>query len=138
MLHRQQFVEINNCCSANFDITSGVPQGSHLSPLLFLLFINDLPLFIKFCNILLFADDTKLFLEIKSEKDALMLQSDLSNFVNWSQSNHMALNVSKYKVVRFTNKRLIVDACYFLANLPLQFVNQFKDLGVIFNRIVNS
>ena len=105
-------MEINNCRSANFDITSGVPQGSHLGPLLFLLFINDLPLFIKFCKVLLCADDTKLFLETEDSKDASLLQQDLNNFTNWSKSNHMSLNVTKCQVVRFANIRAIIDATY--------------------------
>ena len=130
LINRFQFIEIDNCRSDIFEITSGVPQGSHLGPLLFLLFINDLPLFIKFCYILLFADDTKLFLEIKDSKDALLLQSDLINFTNWFKSNHMALNVTKCKVVTFTNKRTIIDASYSLANQALQFVDQLKDLGI--------
>ena len=132
LLNRSQFVEIDNGRSENFKITSGVPQGSNLGPLFFLLFINDLPLFIKYCNILLFADDTKLFLEIKDSKDALLLQSDLDNFSNWCVLNHMSLNVAKCKAVRYTNKRTTIDAFYLLANQTLQFVNQIRDLGVEF------
>ena len=80
--------------SATFEISSGVPQGSHLGPLLFLIFINDLPLFIKFCNFFLFADNTKLFMEIKDSYDVFLLQEDLKNFEIWSDSNHMSLNIA--------------------------------------------
>ena len=65
-------------------MSSGVPQGTNLGPILFLLFINDLPLFIKKASILILADDCKLYYPINSLADNFILQSDLNNFAIWS------------------------------------------------------
>lgn len=74
---RTQVVKINSYVSNYFLVSSGVPQGSHLGPLLFILFINDLPsIFDSSVNIFLFADDAKLFSVIKSPNDSLKLQSN--------------------------------------------------------------
>lgn len=79
--------------SDEYAVTSGVPQGSHLGPLLFLIFINDLPLVLDSnVNILLFTDDAKLYFDIKSINDANRLQS---NLLQWSERNFLPLNINK-------------------------------------------
>ena len=65
------------------DITSGIPQGSVLGPILFLIFINDLPKVIK-CLIKLFADDAKLYQIIKSNQDSIDLQVDVGRSKEWA------------------------------------------------------
>merc|ERR1711911_554801 len=64
---RQQFVKINNECSSNLKVTSGVPQGSVLGPPLFIFFINNLPNVVTNSSVKIFADDTKVYKEIKNE-----------------------------------------------------------------------
>ena len=73
---RRQRVVVNGAHSEWGDITSGIPQGSVLVPILFLIFINDLPKVIK-CSIKLFADDAKLYQIIKSNQDSVDLQVDV-------------------------------------------------------------
>lgn len=81
---RAQVVKISSYASNDFLVSSSVPQGSHLGPLLFIIFINDLPsIFDSSVGILLFADYTKLFSVIKSPNDALKLQSNLDKLVDW-------------------------------------------------------
>ena len=80
--HRYQRVVVNGAASNWVSVRSGVPQGSVLGPLLFTLYVNDIPDIIQ-CNISLFADDTKIFSVIKNKSDQDKLQSDLSSLCDW-------------------------------------------------------
>jgi len=96
--HRTQRVVIRGTASEAFKVTSGVPQGSVLGPILFLIFINDLPL--EVISLLsLFADDTKLFRRIISENDREILQKDLDNIAKWADKWKMEFNVGKCKIM---------------------------------------
>lgn len=113
---------------------SSVPQGTVLSPLLFALFINDLPALIK-SNILLFADDLKIFMKIKNMNDARILQSDIQTIIDWCRRNILGLNVSKCYLLSFT-RRHDVTFQYFNYNIngnTLTRVNTMKDLGILFD-----
>lgn len=78
LTNRSQYVVINNHLSTPVSVTSGVPQGSVLGPLLFLIYINDLPLHVS-CNIRMFADDCVIYRAVINTPDQLTLQSDLAN-----------------------------------------------------------
>ena len=95
---RRQRVVVNGKKSSWRDVKSGVPQGSVIEPLLFLLFINDMPNEIK-CNIQLFADDAKIFKTVKNEEDHQDLVKDLDNLENWARLWQMKFNVGKCKVL---------------------------------------
>ena len=73
-------------------VTSGVPQGSILGPMLFLLYVNSWPDAVRSSQIAAFADDTKIFKEITSTRDAEQLQEDLSNLVTWSDFASLNFN----------------------------------------------
>lgn len=81
---------------------SGVPQGSPLSPLLFLCFINDIGRVIQHSSFLLFADDLKLFRLITSEKECKLLQEDLNNVSELCITNEMHFNINKCQIMRCT------------------------------------
>ena len=88
--NRKQSVRINGSTSSWTSVTSGVPQGSILGPLMFLLFVNDIPQ-ITSSNIMLFADDTKLWRLIKSIDDVNILQEHLAKIIEWCQKMETSL-----------------------------------------------
>ncbi len=109
---------------------SGVPQGSHLGPFLFNLFINDIGDALT-AKHLLFADDVKLFLESSSGHDVDRLRSSLRAVEHWCFKNAMDLNVSKCSVMTFSRSRNPVFHDYYLGSEILHRVWKMKDLGVI-------
>ncbi|CAM4605209.1 unnamed protein product [Lepidochelys olivacea] len=110
------------------EVTSGVPQGSVLGPILFNLFITDLGR--KSGSVLIkFADDTKLGSIANLEKDRDILQEDLDDLVNWSNSNRMKFNSEKCKVTHLgiNNKKF----SYKLGTHQLEVTEEEKDLGLL-------
>ena len=104
--NRSQFVTYNGEKSSRKNIICGVPQGSILGPLLFLIYINDLSNVCESMMPLLFADDTNLF---KSGRDSIQIQleieSDLLRISEWLKINELSLNIKKTQFMVFTNKK---------------------------------
>lgn len=75
--------------SYTFSATSGVPQGSNLGPLLFLIFINDIATNIRNSEYLIYADDFKIYKEIRSVNDSFQLQTNLNTIYDWSIQNNL-------------------------------------------------
>ena len=94
-------MKLNHCISDPLPVISGVPQGSILGPLLFLIFVNDLPSSAKSSNVFLFADDTKCLKKISSQTDCHLLQEDLLCLSNWSHKWNLQFNERKCVVLRF-------------------------------------
>ncbi len=130
---RLQRVKISNNRSCFIEVTSGVPQGSHIDPLLFLVFINDVNSVFKHCRFLLFADDLKLFCRIRNSTDVILLQEDLGKFVEWCDSNKLELNIEKCKAIRFSSKKLLDPPTYFIKDRKLETTLSVNDLGVTFS-----
>ena len=129
--YRQQRVVLNDRTSSWILVTSGTPEGSMLSPLLFILFINDLPSLIQ-SRCLMYADDVKMYREVRSAADADMLRADLDRMVNWSSTWRLQLNVSKCKVFTTTLKRAPIFCTYAIGGEPLERVTSMRDLGAVF------
>jgi hypothetical protein len=131
---RSQRVIINGEKSEWSSVTSGIPQGSVLGPILFVLFINDLPDMLK-CCVRLFADDTKVFKNIKDLSDTEALQEDLDKASDWSDAWLLRFNASKCKVMHIG--RINPGVSYNMREggkqIPVEKVTQEKDLGVIFD-----
>jgi len=128
---RRQFVSLFNQKSAEYLVTSGVPQGGHLSPLLFNILINTLCESVDI-KMLLFADDVKLFNCVQSESDAISLQESLNKLVNWCNTVGLELAIHKCKVMSFSRRHSIIHYDYSIDNVILQRINQVEDLGFIF------
>ena len=95
LINRYQRVLINGSYSDWLPVTSGVPQGSVLGPLLFILYIDDLKTVVCYSTLKLFADDVALYREIKCSADCLLLQKDLDNIYLWTIKWQLRLNASK-------------------------------------------
>ena len=135
--NRTQIVKVANSYSSPINVTSGIPQGSHLGPLLFILFINDLSDIFSNCHFLLYADDLKLFKRISTIADCNLLQSDLFKFELWCERNNMSLNAGKCYVMRSSRKRCPISFEYSLNNSALTHVSEISDLGVRFTSLLN-
>jgi hypothetical protein len=125
---RKQRVCINSTKSKWMNVTSGVPQGSVLGPVLFLLFVNDLPGAIS-TKCKLFADDTKVYHPILSLLDYENLQNDINNLTMWSNQWLLGFNEDKCKVLHVGNHNPCHN--YFMNGKMLNSVCEEKDLGVL-------
>ena len=108
--NRKQYVSINGHESSLASVLYGVPQGSVLGPLLFLIYINDLNQAIKFCKVHHFADDTNLLHFNKSvAKLNKLVNLDMKNLTVWLNANKISLNVDKTELVIFKHQRKKLD-----------------------------
>jgi hypothetical protein len=129
---RQQYVVFKNYNSAKYTAVSGVPQGSNLGPLLFLIFVNDLPEKVNNSKIMMFADDVKIYHKINIMEDCYELQDDLNQLSDWSTLNKLPFNVKKCCVLSFSRKVKSINYSYNMRGVELEKVACHKDLGVTF------
>lgn len=101
-----------------------------MGPLLFNIFINDVFNIFQHSNALLYADDTKIFIQIKDKNDCSLLQKDLNNLTKYCEVNNLFLNVDKCYVISFTRKNKPIENIYTLSDKTLKRVNEVRDLGV--------
>lgn len=132
---RAQVVHINNTVSRPISILSGVPQGSILGPLLFSMFINDLPSILKHCSILMFADDVQLYLgstELSIDALAQLINEDLNSLLSWSQQNFLPINADKTKVMLLSRSRFDFDLPrIYLGQDTIEYVTEAVLLGFV-------
>lgn len=130
---RIQWVVINGENSSKLKVKSGVPQGSVLGPLLFLVYINDLPVNIK-SKLRLFADDSYIYKIIKSKQDTIDLQNDLDMLVRWEKKWSMEFHPDKCKLLTVSNKRKLIETNYYIHDRKLDQVDEAKYLGLIIHK----
>lgn len=128
---RRQFVDVDGHYSDFLPVNSGVPQGSVLGPLLFLIYINDLTACIdESVTIRLFADDCLVYKEIKNGNDQVVLNNSISAISNWCDKWHMKLNLEKTVFMRVTNKKCPAEFQYCINDVAIAQTESFKYLGV--------
>ena len=137
---RNQFISINGYNSDLMPIDCGVPQGSVLGPLLFLIYINDLHKAIQYCKVHHFADDTNLFHTSKSVKNLnKLVNRDMKHVNNWLSANKISLNIEKTELVIFKSPRkvLLDEIKIKLSEKRLYPSNSIKYLGITIDRYLH-
>lgn len=124
-------LRVNNVTLSSVPVTSGVPQWTALGPVLFLLFINDLPDNVKNSIVHFFADDCILYRTIHTPNDCSKLQDDLHSLEQWEKTWLMKFNPTKcYVMTIFLATKYRITHDYVLHDNPLPAVNQLKYLGI--------
>ena len=129
--NRVQQVSVNNTVSDVLPVVSGVPQGSILGPILFLVFVNDIPAAVSSSLVLLFADDAKCIKSVSQTSDCLSFQQDLNNLVTWSTTWNLPFNDQKCSMVRFYTNHSPLQYNYHLNSVPVAIKTSHTDLGII-------
>ena len=138
---RMQYTKVNGKLSGKREIRCGVPQGSILGPMLFLVYVNDLSRYLGECKTSLYADDTTVYCSSHSYVDiVLALRIEASNIIQWLRANKLTLNVSKTKFMVFGTRQKLKN----VADIPLhadgeviERVQHFKYLGVILDETLS-
>ena len=133
---REQFVNVNGHNSLSLPVTCGVPQGSILGPLLFLLYVNDLPNTSSLLTFHLFADDTNIYFSSKnlSHLEAT-LNCELKSVAEWMKCNRLALSISKTNFILFHSSKLKPNQSLRIKidDTPIKQVDSTKYLGITFD-----
>ncbi|XP_075158177.1 uncharacterized protein LOC142231455 [Haematobia irritans] len=133
LCNRYCFVYFDGCKSQAYVASSGVPQGSVLGPLLFVLFINDICSCFNNSKCLIYADDVKMFFNVSDVSSYRLLQEDIDRVACWVEDNRLPLNVLKCNYLPFTRKNSLINASYYINNVALQKVDRKIDLGIYFD-----
>ena len=126
---RTQPVALEEIKSEEVIVKSGVPQGTVLSPLLFLVFINDIHENVS-SQLHLFADDCILYSEVINIEDCNNLQRDVSSICDWESEWQLEFNTVKCFALRMSHKKRILNVIYKMKDTPLDTVPKHKHLGV--------
>ena len=142
LVGRKQMVKVSGQLSTEGPVHSGVPQGSSLGPLLFLIMISDIDSSIEHVTVSSFADDTRLLKTVEAQVDCGKMQDDLIGIYGWAEANHMKFNSGKFEVLNYSarNRNLYkINEVDWLYDYPSYYdpnnkliaaVEKVRDLGV--------
>ena len=138
LLGRTQTVIVEGSESTQIAVKSGVPQGTVLGPLLFLIYINDIDKCLtNGTKLRLFADDSFLYRTINNQNDVQILQNDLNSLQQWESKWKMEFHPDKCQVLRITNKLKPIKSNYQIHSIDLQETNHAKYLGIVIDSKLN-
>lgn len=129
---RTQAVAVNGTKSDPVPVLSGVPQGSVLGPLLFLILIGDIDKNITSSFLSSFADDTRVGHSISSDSDTTALQKDLQTVYDWAESNNMQFNSDKFEFLHYKTQNFPNVSTKYVADngSPIEEKSSLRDLGI--------
>ena len=135
---RLQYVEVNGACSDSLPITTGVPQGSILGPLLFIIYMNDIPNSSSEVNFILYADDTSIFtsIDLSNIQNSVDINNELHKVSTWLRCNKLSLNISKTKFMFFHHHKKNIRGKVpeiKINNTDIARVQNFNFLGININ-----
>ena len=129
---RQQCVLINGVKSDQVPVQSGVPQGSVIGPLMFLVLLKDIDCDTNFSHVTSFADDTRVLSGIKNEEDVANLQRDLEQIFQWAYLNNASFNPDKFECLRYGSDKSLKEGTVYTSceGATIQCSKHVRDLGV--------
>ncbi len=135
LTNRTQMCSVNSALSGRKLVTCGIPQGSILGPLLFLIYVNDLPNSLEYSSTRMFSDDTALTVSGRSIQDVeVAINHDLTNVKQWLSANRLSLNLVKTEYLligsRYNINNLLAAPNVFVGDTPIKRVKETKALGV--------
>lgn len=132
--NRSQAVVLGGYRSEFIRVPTGIPQGSHLGPLLYNVYLYDIINCFKSSSHLLYADDKKLYSKIQSLEDCYLIQNDLNTLYKYYLDNNIVINISKCQCISFTRKTKPFKYQYKFNNLTINRISNIRDLGVVFDQ----
>jgi Reverse transcriptase (RNA-dependent DNA polymerase) len=130
LVGRMQYVLFNGQRSRLASVLSGIPQGSHLGPIIFILFFNDVYTVLEGILFAIYADDIKMYLSIRSLNDCIFFQRKLNDFHQWCVNNGLVINLPKCKAISFSRKLTNINFNYNFGNMTIPKGEVVNDLGV--------
>ena len=138
LVNRRQYIVSGDEISKSSDVISGIPQGTDLGPISFLIFISDID---KNINSIasMFCDDTQLMGKISNEEDVEKLQQDLTHIDSWAEENNMLFNNMKFELLRYgRDEEMKYSTFYLSANDAItEEKEQLRGLGIMVNNQTN-
>ena len=125
---RTQYVRVQNEASSPQNVVSGIPQGTVLGPLMFLLYVNDMGDVLKHLDLVLYADDSKIFKSVVNDNDFNDMTSDISNFEKWVSDWQLKVNSEKCELLPIGNNNKKFQ--YELNGSAIAASSKCRDLGV--------
>eukprot|EP00116_Pleurobrachia_bachei_P000518 sb/3460780/ len=131
LTNRTQVVVVNGKLSAPADVLSGVPQGTVLAALLFLIYMNDIPSAAQHSKIKLFVDDAKVHKRIASEHDRALLLEDMERIDEWAKRNSMEFNTSKFQLLHHGGNKELKKSYTLKSGTQVESSGEVRDLGIL-------